>query len=138
MNNLLDKLESSAKAATRGKWLARISTECVAPGVHMARSLGPLCDQTPGKLAHIQAEFDAAHIAAASPETILKLVQALRVMRAALQNVYEEPNQMGPVADEIVDEYDIKAWSIASESLATVDKLFLNSSIPALFEKENP
>lgn len=38
-------------------------------------------------------------------------------LRAALTEIAEEPNRMGLIADEVVKEYDIKAWHIAHEAL---------------------
>lgn len=44
------------------------------------------------------------------------------VMREALLQIYDEPNQLGVIADELCDEHDIKAWNIARAALEKVGR----------------
>ncbi len=46
-------------------------------------------------------------------------------LRAALEQIADEPNQMGPVADEVVYEYGLKAWDIARQALGEKTKMLV-------------
>jgi hypothetical protein len=50
-------------------------------------------------------------------EALATLLADYQRLRAALEQIAEEPNRLGLMADEVVDEYDIKAWDIAAEAL---------------------
>lgn len=45
------------------------------------------------------------------------LEQEVKGFRTALENIAEEPNRMGLISDQVIEEYNIKAWQIAHEAL---------------------
>lgn len=47
----------------------------------------------------------------------------LTILRVALERIDDEPNQIGPTADELVDQYDIQAWAIAHKALTQIKEL---------------
>ena len=53
---------------------------------------------------------------------IHKLQTQLEEAEKALNQIIEEPNEMGPIADLIIDEYGVKAWRIALEYFLNKNK----------------
>ncbi len=55
-------------------------------------------------------------------EEVERLRTGLAKAREALEYIAEEPNNMGPIADEVVDEYNVTAWGVANLALRSIDE----------------
>ena len=87
----LDELEAKARAATQGNWhlnkeLSRPATKLIydASGYLIANVGGYKFDDT-------ENDKNAEFIATANPDTVLKLIAAMRVYRGALEYTAESP-----------------------------------------------
>lgn len=120
LEEMLDKLEGAAKAATPGHWQCHGGLYIE---VRDGRDIANM-ENNPGTSDEKRA--DGAHIAAANPQTILLLCQAVRVMREALENC---------TGGDLASGEGIYKAEVAREAIATVDKLFLNSSSDNLFKE---
>lgn len=84
----LADLKAKAKAATQGKWSVGllIAQEGEVGFVNAGRDCVARCDFG---FTHLPAHANAAHIAAANPETILRLIDMIERRDGALKNLEE-------------------------------------------------
>ena len=58
-----------------------------------------------------------------TPDPRVERIAALRRAVEGLERIDEEPNQMGLMADEVVEEYGLEAWNTAHGVLADLERL---------------
>lgn len=133
--SLLDELEKNAKAATPGPWFDSRTTKSIqitskSPVFFERKAFNIVTYPTRTDLSQITHQewvANATHIALCSPDNILKLVQACRVMREALDSIEHLSGMtlMGDPADYDFDPEDCysagahNAFCDAAESART-------------------
>lgn len=104
----LSELKALAEKATSGPWRHGISSYHDFVAQNSTDLI--ICDEgTPD---------NSRYIAAANPQTVLQLIERNEKLSEFLLHIREEPNGMGKVADELMEEYGIYAWDIADKALS--------------------